>query len=175
MQNEIENERRFIQDKNTLYNMVIKLNSMDQLINDGWKITKAKSDIKEDLEKRVAIVSVLGNKNSGKSFILHLLTGKDIPNGYTVTTEGLSFIIPDNDKNKNDNFILIDTAGIESPLLSEDAKEEKDKKNKNEKEEKKEKEEKEGKEEKEEKEEKEQQIIENTMKDRQITVFKSLF
>ena len=128
MQNEIENERRFNQDKNTLYNMVIKLNSMDQLINDGWKITKAKSDIKEDLEKLVAIVSVLGNKNSGKSFILHLLTGKDIPNGYTVTTEGLSFIIPDNDKNKNDNFILIDTAGIESPLLSEDAKEEKDKK-----------------------------------------------
>ena len=118
------------------------------------------------------IVSVLGNKNSGKSFILHLLTGKDIPNGYTVTTEGLSFIIPDNDKNKDDNFILIDTAGIESPLLSEDAKEEKDKKNKKEKEEK---EGKEGKEEKEEKEEKEQQIIENTMKDRQITVFKILF
>ena len=42
---------------------------------------------------------------------------KEIPNGFTVTTEGLSFIIPDNAKNKDDNVILIDTAGTESPLL----------------------------------------------------------
>ena len=130
MKKEIEDEKRFKQDKNSLYNIIVKLNSMDQLINEGWTIMKTKNDSKETLEKSVAIVSVLGNKNSGKSFILHLLTDKDIPNGYTVTTEGLSFIIPDNDKNKNDNFILIDTAGTESPLLSEEPNEAKEEKKK---------------------------------------------
>ena len=50
------------------------------------------------------------------------MTGKNIPNGYTVTTEGLSFIIPDDEQNKNYNYILIDTAGTESPLLLEDKK-----------------------------------------------------
>ena len=164
MQKKIEDEERFKKDKDTLYNIIVKLNTMAQLKNEGWKIKKKKSDIKGIQEKRVAIVSVLGNKNSGKSFILHLLTGKDIPNGYTVTTEGLSFIIPDNDKNKNDNFILIDTAGTESPLLSETPNEEKEEK-KNIKE-KKDKEE--NKEENKDK-KKEEQIIENMVKDRQIT------
>ena len=91
---------------------------MDQLINEGWPIKiNAKADIKEYSEKNVSVVSILGNKNSGKSFLLHLLAHKEIPNGFTVTTEGLSFIIPDNAKNKDDNVILIDTAGTESPLL----------------------------------------------------------
>ena len=172
MQEKIDAEKKFKQEKNDLYNIIVKLNSMDQLITEGWKIDKTISESEETLEKRVAIVSVLGNKNSGKSFILHLLTDKDIPNGYTVTTEGLSFIIPDNDKNKNDNFILIDTAGTESPLLSEEpneAKEEKkNKKEKKVKEESKEDKKEENKEEK--KEEKtEEQIIEDMLKDRQIT------
>ena len=92
----------------------------------------------------VAIISVLGNKNSGKSFILHLLTDKPIPNGYSVTTKGLSLIIPDDDKNKDDNLILIDTAGTDSPLLSDILKEENQEENEN-------------------------PIIENILKDRQIT------
>ena len=99
---------------------------------------------KENVEKQVAIVSVLGNKNSGKSFILHLLTDKPIPNGYSVTTKGLSLIIPDDDKNKDDNLILIDTAGTDSPLLSDILKEENQEENEN-------------------------PIIENILKDRQIT------
>ena len=44
---------------------------------------------------------------------------KDISNGYSVTKEGLSFIIPDDKENKNYYNILINTAGSESPLLME--------------------------------------------------------
>ena len=118
MEKEIEKEKNYIKDMYKLYNMVIKIDSMEQLTKEGWKIIKNKSTEKNDyINRRVSIVSVLGNKNTGKSFILHLLTGKIIPNGYTVTTEGLSFIIPDNEENRDDNFILIDTAGTESPLL----------------------------------------------------------
>ena len=47
------------------------------------------------------------------------MTNKTIPYGYTVTTEGLSFIIPNSKENKDDNYILIDTAGTESPILIE--------------------------------------------------------
>ena len=122
MQELINIEKEFNTNKASYYNLHIKIDSMNQLFNEGWKVIRLKSEKnekKENVEKQVAIVSVLGNKNSGKSFFLSLLTNKKIPNGYSVTTEGLSFIIPDNDKNKDDNFILIDTAGTESPLLSD--------------------------------------------------------
>lgn len=119
MNAQIENEKKYNENMDNFYSMIIKINYMDELTKDGWKIIYNK-DNKEILnKKKVSIVSVLGDKNSGKSFILHLLTGKDIPNGYTVTTEGLSFIIPSGQEN-NDNYILIDTAGTESPLLNDD-------------------------------------------------------
>jgi hypothetical protein len=126
MQKLINIEKEFNTNKASYYNLHIKIDSMNQLFNEGWKVIRLKSEKnekKENVEKQVAIVSVLGNKNSGKSFFLSLLTNKKIPNGYSVTTEGLSFIIPDNDKNKDDNYILIDTAGTESPLLSDNIKE----------------------------------------------------
>ena len=68
-----------------LYNMIIKVDSMDQLTKEGWKIINKIKENRIDIDKKVSIISVLGNKNAGKSFILHLLTGKNIPNGYTVT------------------------------------------------------------------------------------------
>ena len=116
MEKQIEKEKTYNKDMNKLYNMIIKVNSMDQLTKEGWKIINHRPENSKCLEKKVSIISVIGNKNSGKSFILHLLTGKNIPNGYTVTTEGLSFIIPEDEDNKEDNFILIDTAGTESPF-----------------------------------------------------------
>ena len=118
MKEKIDKEKDFNKEKNKYYNMIIKINSMEQLKKEGWKIISNQID-KNFVEKKVSVVSVLGNKNSGKSFILHLLTNKTIPYGYTVTTEGLSFIIPNDKENKDDNYILIDTAGTESPLLIE--------------------------------------------------------
>ena len=126
MEEQIAKEKYYNDDLHKLYSLIIQINSMDQLTKEGWKIIyKSSNDsIKINTEnKLLSIVSVLGNKNTGKSFILHLLTKKNIPNGYTVTTEGLSFIIPDNEKNKDDNYILIDTAGTESPLLIDNIEE----------------------------------------------------
>lgn len=118
MEKQVKDEENYNKDITKFYNMVVKINSMEQLKKEGWNIIK--NNIDENYkEKKVSIISVIGNKNSGKSFVLHLLTGKIIPNGYTVTTEGLSFIIPDDKNNKDDHFILIDTAGTESPLLIE--------------------------------------------------------
>lgn len=119
MEQQVEKEKNYNRDMQKLYNMIIKVDSMDQLTKEGWKIINKVKENRVDLDKRVSIISVLGNKNAGKSFILHLLTGKNIPNGYTVTTEGLSFILPEEGDNRGDNHILIDTAGTESPLLLE--------------------------------------------------------
>ena len=69
----VEAERHYNQNMESFYNMIIKINSMDQLFKDGWKIIR-KNNKKDYLstDKAVSVVSVLGNKNSGKSFILHL-------------------------------------------------------------------------------------------------------
>ena len=119
MEQQVEKEKNYNRDMQKLYNMIIKVDSMDQLTKEGWKIINKIKENRIDIDKKVSIISVLGNKNAGKSFILHLLTRKNIPNGYTVTTEGLSFIMPEEGDNRGDNYILIDTAGTESPLLLE--------------------------------------------------------
>ena len=119
MEQQVEKEKNYNRDMQKLYNMIIKVDSMDQLTKEGWKIINKIKENRIDIDKKVSIISVLENKNAGKSFILHLLTGKNIPNGYTVTTEGLSFIMPEEGDNRGDNYILIDTAGTESPLLLE--------------------------------------------------------
>jgi hypothetical protein len=119
MEQQVEKEKNYNRDMQKLYNIIIKVDSMDQLTKEGWKIINKIKENRVDIDKKVSIISVLGNKNAGKSFILHLLTGKNIPNGYTVTTEGLSFIMPEEGDNRGDNYILIDTAGTESPLLLE--------------------------------------------------------
>jgi ribosome-interacting GTPase 1 len=78
-------EKEFNTNKALYYNLHIKIDSMNQLFNEGWKVIRLKSEKngkKENVEKQVAIVSVLGNKNSGKSFFLSLLTNKKIHNGY---------------------------------------------------------------------------------------------
>ena len=87
MKAQVENEENYNRNITKFYNMVVKINSMEQLKEEGWNIIKNNIDEKYK-QKRVSITSVIGNKNSGKSFILHLLTGKNIPNGFTVTTEG---------------------------------------------------------------------------------------
>ena len=89
MQEQIDTEKEYNANKPSYYNMTIKIDSMNQLANKGWEVIRTKKDGNSEKEVAfVAIVSVLGNKNSGKSFILHLLTGKTIPNGYSVSTEG---------------------------------------------------------------------------------------
>ena len=119
MEKQVETEKNYNVELHKFYSMIIQVNFMDQLTKEGWKIIRKRQKDNNILEndKLVSIISVIGNKNSGKSFILHLMTNKNIPNGYTVTTEGLSFVVPDKEENKDDNYILIDTAGTESPLL----------------------------------------------------------
>ena len=107
--------------KQNLYDLEININSILGFLK-GWNIIFGKNG-KENYEKakknRDKIFSVIGNKNKGKSFLLSKIVGRDLPNGFSVTTKGLSISFPTG----MDNVALFDSVGFESPLLEIDGDE----------------------------------------------------
>ena len=166
------------------YDIIVDVNSLEYLHN-GWEVKYSEQGLKryEDYKKKKScVVGVVGNANKGKSFFLQKLSGVELPSGHSVRTEGLSVKYPNmNDK----NIILLDTAGLETPLkeseyynpktkLEEIIKEEEEAKKENESEsEKKNKESTEESEEekKQQEEEKNFKVIERFARDKQITEF----
>ncbi len=68
-------------------------------------------------EKDKTVVGILGFGNVGKSYLLSLFTGEDLPIGDSIHTKGISV-------KKLGHFIILDSEGIEAPLtksnISED-------------------------------------------------------
>ena len=63
-------------------------------------------------------IGVIGNGNKGKSFILQKFSGKEIPKGTNIKTEGLSLLYKNKENNNNNKeVLLLDSAGFETPLL----------------------------------------------------------
>ena len=105
-------------DENLLqyYDIIFDIDSLENLKTNGWHLEFSEKG-KETYEKRKieksTVVSVIGNKNKGKSFILAKLSNIEIPDGFNITTKGLSIIYP---KIEKKNIIFLDTAGFEIPL-----------------------------------------------------------
>ena len=102
------------------YDIIINIDSLRNLYK-GWKIKfteqgKKNYEIMKNLE--VLTVGILGNRNSGKTFILSKLSGVNLPVG--VKTEGISIKYPEMEKDKPAKYILIDSAGFENPFLETD-------------------------------------------------------
>ena len=101
------------------YDVVIDINSIKNLHDPGWQIiyNGYKEKLKNFLEyKNFRVVSVLGNSNRGKTFLLEKLSGNNLESGYQVQTKGLSLKI-------HKNLIYLDTAGTNIPLLIENNEE----------------------------------------------------
>lgn len=99
------------------YDIIINIDSLRNLYK-GWKVKfteQGKKNYEIMKEKEVLTVGILGNRNSGKTFILSKLSGVDLPVG--INTEGISIKYPRMEKDKPANYILIDSAGFENPLL----------------------------------------------------------
>ena len=100
---------------------------------DGWnslfiKIGKKKYDSCKN--KNEIIKGIFWNKNSGKYYLFwRIMKMKEFgnPNGFFITTFGISFIFPKID-NTNKNFTTLDTVGRDNPLLQTVIFEEKSKK-----------------------------------------------
>ena len=99
------------------YDIIIGINSILSLNKDGWdiKYQKGREEYEKKVKKKTIIVGVLGNRNKGKSFILGKLSGYDVPQGFSIKTEGVSVRFGE----KDDHCIaILDSAGQEVPLLN---------------------------------------------------------
>lgn len=99
------------------YDIVISIKSMIGLSKEGWliKYPNGKKEYLNKAKKKTMVVGVVGNGNKGKSFILGKLSDYKIPQGFTITTEGLSVRYGE----REDHCIaILDSAGQEMPLLT---------------------------------------------------------
>ena len=92
------------------YDVIIDITSIQKLNNPGWKISYHNNK-KIEPENRI-VVSVLGNSNRGKTYLLQKLSGNNLESGYQVQTKGLSMKF-------HGDIIYLDTAGTNVPLLVE--------------------------------------------------------
>ena len=109
------NEEKF--DENEGYDIVIDITSMNDLKSGGWaiKYPKGKEEYERKMKMDTIVIGVIGNRNKGKSFILQKLSGYEVPQGYSVVTEGLSIKYGE----EEDHCIaILDSAGKETPLLN---------------------------------------------------------
>ena len=103
------------------YDVIIDIQSIKD-INIGWEIKMNKNGEKRFNEykyKEALIIGIIGNSNRGKSFLLSKISKIELPTGTSIRTEGLSIKYPELDIYKNRNIILLDSAGLETPLLLE--------------------------------------------------------
>lgn len=110
------------------YDLIIDIKSVKD-ISKGWDIKmseKAEKDYQNFKNEKVIRIGVIGNANKGKSFVLSKISQIDLPSGTSIRTEGLSIKYPDNlEKYANRKIVLLDSAGLETPvLIAEDYKEE---------------------------------------------------
>ena len=102
-----------------VYDFIIHIDSLNDLKNDGWKLSYNENDvhnkekIQESLNSSKILVGVIGYENVGKTHFLNKLCGDNLPYGYNYHTQGLSFKISENEKLP---FIYADAAGCGKPF-----------------------------------------------------------
>ena len=112
----IYDEQKFID----FYDIILKINSIRDVLN-GWNIefSEKGKDYYEKMKVRNFLkIGVAGAGNKGKSFLLQKSANIDLPVGTSIKTEGLSIRCPDMES-ENQNIILLDAAGSETPLLED--------------------------------------------------------
>ena len=118
--NEIS-KKNFIDDEiDDYYDIVFEIDSLANLKKYGWEFIvteKGNEKYEKKKNKESTVISVIGNKNKGKSFILSQISKIVIPDGHNISTKGLSIIYPDYDEK---NIICLDTAGFEVPLCEDE-------------------------------------------------------
>ena len=118
----IGNETSIKKDFTEFYDIIIDIKSIKG-ISKGWEIKKSKrEEINYELFKKdkVIRIGVIGNSNKGKSFLLSKISKiKNLPSGTSIRTEGLSVKYPELDTYKDRKIVLLDSAGLETPVLNE--------------------------------------------------------
>ena len=108
---------------NDFYDIIIDIKSIKDICQ-GWEIKmseRAEKNYQELKKDKVIKIGVIGNSNKGKSFLLSKISEIKLPSGTSIRTEGLSVKYPENlEKYKDRKIVLLDSAGLETPVLDED-------------------------------------------------------
>ena len=109
-------------DKENFYDIIIKINLLNELIINGWEIyfspefnKKSENPETNPKNKLLIPVCVIGESNKGKSYLSGKITNQDIPEGFNEKTEGISLKYLE-----ELNCILIDSAGGQTPIIKSD-------------------------------------------------------
>ena len=101
------------------YDVVVQIDSIKS-IKKGWKICmteRGKKNYEKYKNEKIVKIGVVGNTNKGKSFLLSKISKMSLPSGMSVKTEGLSIKYPELNGNQNRRIVLLDSAGLETPVL----------------------------------------------------------
>ena len=128
------NTYQLVQNKNTkidenielknFYDIIINIKSIKD-ISKGWEIKmtqKGEDNFKKYRNKELIVIGVIGNSNKGKSFFLSRISKIKFPSGTSIKTEGLSIKYPELEGFKNRKIVLLDSAGLETPVINEENK-----------------------------------------------------
>ena len=110
------NKKDFVE----FYDMIIDIKSVKDIYK-GWQINMNERGLKnyeEHKKNEVIKIGVIGNSNKGKSFILSKISKINFPSGTSIRTEGLSVKYPELDGYENRRIALLDSAGLETPVLN---------------------------------------------------------
>ena len=117
---EKNDEWKFSKEKvENFYDIIININSILK-VKKGWEIEMTKegeNKYEEFKDKELIVIGVVGNMNKGKTFILSKLSKIELPSGTSINTKGISVKYPELKKNENRKYILLDSAGLEIPIL----------------------------------------------------------
>jgi GTP-binding protein EngB required for normal cell division len=115
--NESINKKNFVD----FYDVIIDIKSIID-INKGWDIKmneRGKKNYEKYNKTKNLKIGIIGNSNKGKSFLLSKISKTNLPSGTSIRTEGLSIKYPELEKYKDRKIILLDSAGLETPVLRE--------------------------------------------------------
>ena len=105
------------------YDIIININSIKDICK-GWEIKmseNAKKNYQQFKEVKNLKIGVIGNANKGKSFLLSKISDHTLPSGTSIRTEGLSVKYLEFDsKQEGKKIVLLDSAGLETPVLKEE-------------------------------------------------------
>ena len=114
-ENGVFNTNEFID----FYDVIIDIKSIKD-INKGWEVKmskKAEEEYETYKSQKVIKIGVIGNSNKGKSFLLSRISKIHLPSGTSIRTEGLSIKYPELEEFKDRKIALLDSAGLETPVM----------------------------------------------------------
>ena len=110
------NKKRIFEE---FYDVIIDIKSIKN-IKKGWNIKmndKGKEKYLKHKNENLLRIGVTGHNNKGKSFILSKISNINLLSGVSIQTNGLSIKYPDKIGHSKRNLILLDSAGLETPVL----------------------------------------------------------